>query len=80
MGLLYVFPAATAIVVAAVWALGAVDSWWVLVPAFVVYLLATSGVMRAVSHTLASEEEPEQLPDARPRTSAPILPGRLLPH
>jgi len=70
MRLLYVFPTAAAIVVAAVWVLGAVNSWWVLVPAFVVYLLASGWVMRALFRALASEEQPEELP----------VPPRLLPH
>jgi len=67
MRLLYVFPAATAIVVAAVWALGAVDSWWVLVPAFLVYVVATTEVMRAVARAMTSGDEPEE-------------DRRLLPH
>ena len=77
MGLLYVFPAAAAIVVAAVWALGAVDSWWALVPAFLVFVIATEEVMRALARKLANEDDPEEQPEA---PAPPRAPGQLLPH
>jgi hypothetical protein len=80
MRLLYVFTLATGVVVAAVWALGEIDAWWVLVPAFAVYVLAASGVMHAVAQTLESEEESEQMPDAPALTRGPLRLGQLLTH
>jgi hypothetical protein len=87
MRLLYVFTLATAVVVAAVWALGEIDAWWVLGLAFLIYLLAAGGVMRTVGQTLAMGEEPEEQPEApaqprapRPAARSALLSGQLLPH
>ena len=87
MRLLFVFPLATAVVVAAVWALGEIDAWWVLVPTVVVYALATGAVMRTLAHTLASGEDAEDQPEApalprapRPAARRSLRVGRLLPH
>jgi hypothetical protein len=87
MRLLYVFPLATAVVVAAVWALGEIDAWWVLVPTFLVYVLATGVVMRTLAQTLALGEDADDQPEApamprapRPAARRPVHSGRLLPH
>ena len=57
MRLLYVFSLATSAVVAGVWALGEIDTWWILVPAVLVYLLSSLGVMQAVARALRSEDD-----------------------
>jgi hypothetical protein len=87
MRLLFVFPLATAVVVAAVWALGEIDAWWVLAPTFLVYALATGAVMRILAHTLSSGEDAAEQPQAparpgapRPSARRPLRVGRLLPH
>lgn len=80
MRLLYVFPLATSAVVAAVWALGEIDAWWVLVPTLIVYVLSATGVMQCVAQALASGEESEEEPEAPAPARAPLPIGRLLPH
>jgi hypothetical protein len=71
MRLLYVFSFATAIVVAAVWALGEIGGWWLLAVAVTIHLTTTLGVIRTVLRTLSETGEPVDESTPRDAPAAP---------
>jgi hypothetical protein len=62
VGLFVIFSAATLLMVAAIAAVGLVDSWWVLAPVMLVDLALTVGVVSGIARLLSGDDDSADRP------------------